>query len=219
MEEQEPISSPESTPEPTSESEESTGAELSEEEKEFPNITDNPKLFKMQQKMLRKNRPDSPLLKVKLPKRRGNPYLVKGVQPYNIHQETYKQWLKEHPQYDRKNPPSVAEIVRMFLHDAPRRIDNQESKTRLTMLLDRLFMIATQWKSPQAVTAINALLSRGFGNAPSSPENLDAIKKGGLTVVYVQRPELDPEIPVAKTESLPEPKAPEFIEGEIGKNE
>lgn len=47
-------------------------------------------------------------------------------------------------------------------------------------------------------------MNRLMGDACQSDEEADAIKKGGLTLVYVSRPEFDPDIPFAAP-ALPAP--------------
>jgi hypothetical protein len=53
---------------------------------------------------------------------------------------------------------------------------------------------------------------RAYGKARPSEEELDAIKGSGFQLVYVQRPEIDPEIP--QQQELPAPK-PDFLDAEI----
>ena len=147
--------------------------------------------------------------------KRGNPNLQKGVAPYNIAPQSFQAWLADHSDYSptRRNGPRVADVVQMFLKETPR-ADNPKQKQRLHMLLEALFTAATNQRSPLAVQAALALLNRAYGKEQSADADLDAIKKGGLTLVYVDREQRDPDIPLvdAATHELP---APEFIDAEI----
>ncbi len=145
---------------------------------------------------------------------RGNPNLKKGEKPYNLKKETFSKWMKENPDYERKTKYQISDIVQMFLNETPR-VNNPESKTRLKMLLDGLFKAGINVKNKNQVAATLALLNRAFGKEAASDADLEAIKKGGLTLVYVNRQEIDPEIPVidgAAQHALP---PPEFIDAEV----
>lgn len=148
-------------------------------------------------------------------RRVGNPNLQKGVRPYNIAPQSFQAWLDDHSDYSptRKNGPRVADVVQMFLKETPR-ADNPQQKQRLHLLLEALFRAATNQRSPLAVQAALALLNRAYGKEQAADADLDAIKKGGLTVVYVDRQQQDPDIPVV-SESQHALPAPEFIDAEV----
>jgi hypothetical protein len=71
-------------------------------------------------------------------------------------------------------------------------------------------MILTLFSLLHAPESRNLLCDRAYGRPRPSEEETDAIKNGGLTLVYVSRPEFDPDIPFAAP-VLPAP-APEFDE-------
>ena len=145
---------------------------------------------------------------------RGNPNFEKGVAPYTVNRQKFQAWLEDHPDYQRKSGYKVAEVVRMFLYETPM-AKNKEQKTRLQMLLESLFRTALHEKSKLQVAAALALLNRAFGKEQASDADLAAIKKGGLTVVYVDREKLDPEIPVVESKEQASLPAPEFIDAEV----
>ena len=88
---------------------------------------------------------------------------------------------------------------------------------RLQHIAETLFKIATDRRSPFAVPAANALLDRGFGKPVAGDVDDASTRKGGLTVVYVDRNALDSSIPLVKAEELQQRQlsAPEFIDSEV----
>jgi hypothetical protein len=111
----------------------------------------------------------------------------------------------------KKCTRSFASKLRRFLESGTKTAADHEGRTRLRQIFDTLLQIATDGGHPQCVNAARLLLERGYGKPQSADEDLEAIKKGGLTLVYVNRPEIDPEIPIAQP-ALPAPE-PEFIDG------
>jgi hypothetical protein len=152
-----------------------------------------------------------------LPKRGpGNPLLRKGEAPYNHPRLSpakrlglMERWIEDHPEYKPKNP-GISYIVRKFLKEFPK---TSAKSQRLIYIMEALYRTACNPRSKLQVAAAEALLKRAYGNTSASPEDREAIKRGGLTVVYVDRKAIDPEIPLA----LPEGPAqePEFIEGQF----
>jgi hypothetical protein len=150
-------------------------------------------------------------------KKRGNPYLQKGVYPYCVNKNSLADWLEDHPLYERKTNYKSAEVVRLWLHERvnERRKVGLDSKglQRFLRILNAMYRTAMDPRSKNQVAAAKLLLERGFGVAKLAEEDAEAIRKGGLTLVYVNRPEIDESIPMAKPE-LPAAE-PEFVEGEV----
>ena len=150
--------------------------------------------------------------------RGGNPNLKPGVRPYNIQRGSFRRWLEDHPSYETKVRRPSGEIVRRFLEEAvttrhtPARLEG-EGEERLHKVLKALYRTSINEKSRNQVMAAQLMLLYAYGKPQSSDADLDAIKRGGLTVVYVNRPAIDPDIPVAQ-QALPE-KAPEFIDAQV----
>jgi hypothetical protein len=147
-------------------------------------------------------------------KKKGNPNLQKGAKPYNITPASFEQWMKEHCDYEPKKGFKFNEIVQMFLHEVPRKYRSISEKKRIQLILESLYERALDKKSPLQVAAAQLLLNRAYGREQSADADLKAIQKGGLTLVYVDRNKIDPEIPVVEEDqkALPEP---EFIDAEI----
>jgi hypothetical protein len=147
-------------------------------------------------------------------KKKGNPNLQKGVKPYNITPASFEEWMNDHLNYEPKNGFKFTDIVRMFLHGKERKYRCPEEKRRVQLILEALYKRATDVKSPLQVAAAQLLFNRGYGREQSADADLKAIQKGGLTLVYVDRNKIDPEIPVVEEDqkALPEP---EFIDAEI----
>ena len=101
---------------------------------------------------------------------------------------------------------SRADMIRKFLECSRVSAKDEYGQTRLEQMVANMVEIAKS-KSPQAVAAFVALCDRAYGRPRPSEEEAGAIAKGGIQLVYVQRLELDPEIPRAP--ALPAP-VPEF---------
>ena len=140
---------------------------------------------------------------------RGNPYLQKGVRPYNTDQTSFEQWLEDHPGHMLK-PASHSEIIRQFLKAWPNGRSSKIKGPRLVMLLHAVYKAATTPGKNQ-IFAAQLLMNRAFGKERASEEDLNAIKKGGLTLIYVDRRENDPDIPMAPQKAL-EAAPPEFLD-------
>lgn len=149
---------------------------------------------------------------------RGNPNLVKGKYPYCVEKGSFERWLADNPSYDRKSVRKSSEIVRMFLEEMVTKSGKPAQKDsvgreRLELLLKAVFRTATNDKSRNQIAAAQLLMMYGLGKPQASEADLDAIKKGGLTLVYVNRPAIDSEIPVAPAGELTS-GTPEFIDAE-----
>jgi hypothetical protein len=71
--------------------------------------------------------------------------------------------------------------------------------------------IAKSPKHPHAVAAFVALCDRAYGRPRPSEEEAQAVAKGGITLVYVDRPAIDPDIPIIEAEAVQAlPAPPEF---------
>jgi hypothetical protein len=113
-----------------------------------------------------------------------------------------------------KSFKSKAQFIRKFL-SARANPDDPRSATRYVKMLENMFRIAAGANPQAAVAAFNALMDRAHGKPRPSEEEIDAIAKGGIQLVYVARPELDaPE----KRMELTAP-VPDFIEGEFTEEE
>jgi hypothetical protein len=112
----------------------------------------------------------------------------------------------------KKYTRSLASQVRNYLESAKKRAVDKEGRNRLQQVLENLFRIAASEEHPHAVAAAQVLLDRAYGKPKPSEEELDAIKGSGFQLVYVQRPEIDPDIP--QQQELPAPK-PDFLDAEI----
>ncbi len=144
----------------------------------------------------------------------GNPNLKKGVPPYNIKRQSLENWLQDNPMYERKSPLKFAEAVRMFLEEK-KNPHNPKSKTRMLTCLESLVTAASNPNNKNCVNACNLLFSYAHGKPKSADEDIDAIKKGGLTLVYVERPAVDPDIPVFDGGAQHALPPPEFVDAEV----
>lgn len=164
-----------------------------------------------------RSKEELPVKQEEMKKRRGNPYLQKGVAPYNLKATSLADWFENNPDYQRKSRMSSAEVVRMWFRERVRagkrpKLDSKGVQ-RFLRVLDAMYNTAMDPRSKNQVAAAKLLLERGYGVAKMADEDAEAIKKGGLTLVYVNRPEIDESIPMAPKE-LP-PAEPEFIEAEV----
>jgi hypothetical protein len=105
---------------------------------------------------------------------------------------------------------SRADVIRKFLECSRRSAKDEYGRTRLEQMIANMVEIAKSPEHPHAVAAFVALCDRAYGRPRPSEEEADAIAKGGITLVYVNRPEIDPDIPFAAP-ALAAP-APEFDE-------
>jgi hypothetical protein len=109
----------------------------------------------------------------------------------------------------KKYTRSLASQVRSYLESAKKQAVDKEGRNRLQRIFDTLFTIATDEKHPHAVAAAQVLLDRAYGKPKPSDEELGAIQKSGFQLVYVNRPEIDPEI--VEHKALPPPR-PDFLD-------
>lgn len=148
--------------------------------------------------------------------KRGNPNLRKGEVPYCVNRQSLQNWIEDHPTYTRKTHIST-DIVRRFLEErvtkGGKKLD-EKGEQRLILLLRAVFKTALNPTAKQQVAAAQLLVERAYGKARAADEDLNAIKKGGLTLVYVDRREDDPEIPLVEQRTLPA-APPEFIDAEV----
>lgn len=103
---------------------------------------------------------------------------------------------------------SCADMVRRFLISKSKGSLDEKGRTRFIRMLDNMVRIASS-KSPQAVAAFSALCDRAYGKARPHDDELDALTKGGIQIVYVAPTELDGEVREAKNILPPKP---DFIE-------
>jgi hypothetical protein len=155
-------------------------------------------------------------------RRAGNPNLKKGEIPYNLNLESFRNWLEDHPEHDRKLKITASEAVRRFLREPVDGRNKAIGRTeggveRFVKIMESLYITATMPKSRNQVKAAELLLAYGWGKPKAAEEDLQAIKKGGLTLVYVDRREIDPDIPVAPKNAL-QGKNPEFIDAEFSED-
>lgn len=112
----------------------------------------------------------------------------------------------------------IRSMIREFLGEKVKRGRGRKQReaTRLQFIAETLFTIATDRRSPFAVPAANALLDRGFGKPVAGDLDDPSTKKGGLTVVYVDRARMDESIPLVNADDLQRKQlpAPEFIDAE-----
>jgi hypothetical protein len=103
---------------------------------------------------------------------------------------------------------SRADMIRKFLECSRRSAKDEYGRTRLEQMVANMVEIATSPDHPHAVAAFVALCDRAYGRPRPSEEEADAIAKGGIKLIYVDRPQFDPDIPFAAP-ALPAP-APGF---------
>lgn len=105
-----------------------------------------------------------------------------------------------------ETPYSTRIAVRKFLEHKERPGSN---KTRVMELTEAMYEIAVA-KGKYAVQAYVALMNRAYGT-PKTEEDKNAMSRGGVQLVYVNRPSLN--LPVRDANVPPEPEAPpEFID-------
>lgn len=100
---------------------------------------------------------------------------------------------------------SGADVVRKFLECRKLSAKDEYGRTRLEQMVANMVEIAKSPNHPHAVAAFVALCDRAYGRPTPSEEETDAMAMWGIQLVYVQRPELDPDIPGATV--LPAPVA------------
>ena len=105
---------------------------------------------------------------------------------------------------------SRADIIRKFLESTKRSAKDEYGRTRLEQMVANMVEVAKSPKHPQAVAAFVALCDRAYGRPRPSEEEADAIAKRGITLIYVNRPEIDPDIPFATEHSAVSTTIPEF---------
>jgi hypothetical protein len=104
---------------------------------------------------------------------------------------------------------SRADIIRKFLECSRVSAKDEYGRTRLEQMIANMVEIAKSPEHPHAVAAFVALCDRAYGRPRPSEEEADAIAKGGITLVYVDRPQIDPDIPFAEPRPVL-PAVPEF---------
>jgi hypothetical protein len=99
---------------------------------------------------------------------------------------------------------SRADLIRKFLECTKRSAKDEYGRTRIEQMVANMVEIAKSPKHPQAVAAFIAVCDRGYGRPKPSEEETDAIAKAksGIVLVYVDRAQIDPDIPIV--EPLPE---------------
>jgi hypothetical protein len=106
---------------------------------------------------------------------------------------------------------SRSDIMRKFLECTKRSAKDEYGRTRLEQMTANMVEIAKSPKHPQAVAAFVALCDRAYGRPRPSEEEASAVAKGGITLVYVNRPQFDPAIPIIDEKDLQRQlPAPEF---------
>ena len=141
--------------------------------------------------------------KAKYRKKAGNPNLKKGEFPYNVDKEKMIAATRD-AAFTYADLHNFPDLVRAFLE--AKIIDGTP---RILRIINKIYNKAMDDKSPFQIQAAQLLLNRAYGKERSADEDLDAIKKGGITVV-INRPTLDLE----DQKELPAP-APDYIEAEF----
>lgn len=103
--------------------------------------------------------------------------------------------------------------VQSFLLSGGKSVIEKYGHDRLQEVLESVFETAVDRRSPQQVAAARELLDRGFDKAKPSTEELDAVEKSGIRLVYVDRAAL----PVEEKRELPAPQ-PDFLPAEFEEN-
>lgn len=132
------------------------------------------------------------------------------------------QFQKGHPELrNGKVSRSGSEQIRRFIESTKKSdVDPIRGQTRLIQMTANMVRLACSNKSPLAVSAYEALMNRAYGRPKPSNEEADAIAKGGIKILYVNSPQLDPEIEQVKGETAPAvTSAPDFVEGEVVEDE
>ena len=88
---------------------------------------------------------------------------------------------------------------------------NNNGKTNWECVLMKIYDTALNTKSPFQIQAAEFLATRAWGKAKMADSDAEAIAKGGLQLVFVQRPELPPDA----VQPLLQEDNPSFIEGEV----
>lgn len=105
-----------------------------------------------------------------------------------------------------------SEVQRMLHSQDPK---SKLTQSRLQTMLESVYKRAVDMRSGQGKASAELLLAYGYEKPKPAADELDAMARSGLQVVFVNRPELND---VPKMEALPEPK-PEFINAEIVEDE
>jgi hypothetical protein len=106
---------------------------------------------------------------------------------------------------------SRADVIRKFIECSRVSAKDEYGRTRLEQMVANMVEIAKSPKHPHAVAAFVALCDRAYGRPRPSEEEADAVAKGGITLVYVDRPAIDPDIPIVDEKDLQRQlPAPEF---------
>jgi hypothetical protein len=108
---------------------------------------------------------------------------------------------------------SRADIIRKFLECTKRSAKDEYGRTRIEQMVANMVEIAKSPKHPHAVAAFVALCDRAYGRPRPSEEEAEAVAKSGIKLIYVDRPEFDPDIPIVTIEAGP-PAPPEFDQDE-----
>ena len=108
---------------------------------------------------------------------------------------------------------SRADVIRKFLECSRVSAKDEYGRTRLEQVIANMVEIAKSPKHPHALSAFVALCDRAYGRPAPSAEEAAAVAKGGITLVYVTRPAIDPDIPIIDEKDLQRQlPAPEFEE-------
>jgi hypothetical protein len=109
----------------------------------------------------------------------------------------------------KKHARSLANKLRGYL-ESPKGVDEQ-GRNRRDRIFATLVGIAEDRDDPRAVAAAAVVLDRAYGKPRPSDEELDAVRRCGFQIIYLDRPELA-DVP-ERVE--PPPRVPHFLDSEI----
>ena len=103
----------------------------------------------------------------------------------------------------------IQQEVQRILHQQDPKA--KDTRSRLETLIEATYKRAVDMRSGQGKASTELLLAYGYEKPKPAVDELDAIAKSGLQLVYINRAGLED---VEKQKELPAPK-PEFIDAEI----
>jgi hypothetical protein len=109
---------------------------------------------------------------------------------------------------------NAAKLIRKFLTSKRGDAVDEKGQNRFIQITANMVNLAKNPKSPLAVAAYNALMDRAFGKSRPHDDELDAMGKAGIQIVYVAPVELEQ----APRKQLLKPK-PDFIDAEFTEEE
>ncbi len=114
------------------------------------------------------------------------------------------------PAKKKDNNAVIQKQFQKFLRAQDPKVEQPQS--RLQSIFHSLFRMATDARSGQSKASAELILAYGYDKPKPAPDELEAMKKSGLQVVFVERGGLEG---VPKRE-LPAPEStPEFLDAEF----